>query len=168
MRVTNDFTSSLQVLKFLTAIRSWTTAIPSTTRNVSGASDSSNGTLSCVQLCSTSSFKRLMIVLLSTVGWAVPSGAKRTLLVFENSYIPMTSSRSMLSPEDRAITNSLAKSDVVAFKVSTSDYVHLHFFSSRYPCLLLHFCHFISQVVSLTYAFIDKLFVSLHAIFFCF
>ena len=51
----------------------------------------------------------------SVVVWSNPSGCINARFVHANSCVPITSSRSISSLEDRAITNTPAKSDDVVF-----------------------------------------------------
>ena len=56
------------------------------------------------------------LLYLSVVVWTDPSGCVNSRFVHANSWVPITSSRSISSLEDRAITNIPAKSDVVVFR----------------------------------------------------
>ena len=65
--------------------------------------------------------RRWITELLSVVGWIELSGYISIRFVYANSWVPITSLRSMSSLDGRAITSILAKSDYVAFNVRISD-----------------------------------------------
>ena len=53
---------------------------------------------------------------ISVVVWTDPSGCINSRFVHANSWVPITSSRSISSLEDRAITSTSANIDVVIFR----------------------------------------------------
>ena len=57
---------------------------------------------------------------LSVILWTDPSGCINPRFVQVNSWVPITSSRSICSLEDRAITNTPPKSEVAVFRGRSS------------------------------------------------
>ena len=157
-----DIASSLQVLTFSTAIHSWTTHT-STATDVSRPSSSSVG---CTEVWDVLLPPNHQEALSRCSCPYLDEQSHENFVTVGNRRI--TSYRSTFTRDDRPITCSLAKSDVVAFKVRTScPCIQFNVFSTRHPCLLLDLWHLVPQIATPDDAFFYKRLVSFHASILC-